>query len=108
MFLSSEETEGLVVLEALASRTPVVVGEIPAYREWLQDGVNCFKVDIAALRSEDSEVRVSALRETGDAIERACAQHNGGMVERGYAIACERDLRKVGESLKRVYGDVSF
>lgn len=44
-FMSYEETEGIVVLEALASETPVLVRDIPVYEGWLEDGVNVYKAD---------------------------------------------------------------
>lgn len=37
-FMSHEETEGIVVLEALASGTPAVVRDIPVYDPWLPAG----------------------------------------------------------------------
>ncbi|WP_460475643.1 glycosyltransferase family 4 protein [Brachybacterium huguangmaarense] len=37
-FLTQEETEGIVLLEALACAAPVVVRDIPIYRDWLPDG----------------------------------------------------------------------
>lgn len=40
VFCSYEETEGIVVLEALACETPILVRDIPVYRGWLHDGQN--------------------------------------------------------------------
>ena len=48
-FMSHEETEGIVVLEALASEIPVLVRDIPVYEDWLKDGVNVYK----AVQTED-------------------------------------------------------
>ena len=42
-FFSYEETEGIVVLEALACEVPVVVRDIPVYEGWLEDGVQVYK-----------------------------------------------------------------
>lgn len=42
-FLSKEETEGIVVLEALACETPVVLSDIPVYSGWLRHGCNAYK-----------------------------------------------------------------
>lgn len=42
-FMSKEETEGIVVLEALACGIPTVVRDIPVYEGWLEDGVNVYK-----------------------------------------------------------------
>lgn len=37
-FLTKEETEGIVLLEALACGAPVLLRDIPIYRDWLPDG----------------------------------------------------------------------
>lgn len=42
-FLSYEETEGIVVLEALASKIPVLLRDIPVYQDWLVDKRNVYK-----------------------------------------------------------------
>lgn len=36
-FFSYEETEGIVVLEALACGIPALIGDIPFYEGWLTD-----------------------------------------------------------------------
>ena len=43
LFMTYEENEGIVVLEALSSKLPLVVRDIPVYDNWLSDGKNCFK-----------------------------------------------------------------
>ncbi len=45
LFLSREETEGIVVLEALACGVPTILRDIPVYRGWLSDGEDVHKVD---------------------------------------------------------------
>lgn len=42
-FASKEETEGIVVLEALAASQNVIVRDIPVFEPWLVDKVNCYK-----------------------------------------------------------------
>ena len=42
-FLSHEETEGIVVLEALSCGIPMVVRDIPVYQGWLKDRKNVYK-----------------------------------------------------------------
>lgn len=42
-FPSHEEREGIVVLEALASKQKVLLRDIEVYEGWLTNGVNCFK-----------------------------------------------------------------
>lgn len=41
--MSHEETEGIVVLEALACGIPTVVRDIPVYNGWLREGQNVYK-----------------------------------------------------------------
>ncbi len=41
-FMSHEETEGIVVLEALAAQIPVIVRDIPVYKGWLEDRKNVY------------------------------------------------------------------
>lgn len=42
-FPSYEETEGIVVLEALASQIPVLLRDIPVYADWLEDEKDVYK-----------------------------------------------------------------
>ena len=42
-FLSHEETEGIVVLEALACGIPTVLRDIPVYEGWLEHGRQVYK-----------------------------------------------------------------
>ncbi len=42
-FMSHEETEGIVVNEALACGAPVLVRDIPVYQSWLKDGREVYK-----------------------------------------------------------------
>ncbi|HBD06248.1 MAG TPA: glycosyl transferase family 1 [Firmicutes bacterium] len=42
-FPSREETEGIVVLEAMATHLPILVRDIPVYDPWLKDKDNCYK-----------------------------------------------------------------
>ena len=43
-FFSYEETEGIVVLEALACEVPVVLRDIPVYKGWIQNQMQAYKV----------------------------------------------------------------
>ena len=47
-FLSLEETEGIVVLEALSCGIPIILRGIPVYREWLPEGDGIWKARDAA------------------------------------------------------------
>lgn len=102
LFLTREETEGLVVLEALASKAPVVVSDIPVYGDWLQDGRNCYKVppyssvEKGDLDPEEYYYRIVA--RLHDAIT-----GSDSVVEAGFRTACERDVARIGSKLVGVY-----
>lgn len=92
LFPSYEETEGIVVLEALASYLPVIVRDVPVYYEWLKAGDNCFKGE-----NVDDFVRIiNALYEMDVT----------AMVEEGYQIAQARSLEKVGQGLIEIYREL--
>ena len=38
-----EETEGIPIIEACATKTPALIRDIPVFEEWLEDGVNVYK-----------------------------------------------------------------
>lgn len=88
-FPSKEETEGIVVLEALAMKTPMLLRDIPVYQDWLSDGWDVYKAD-----SESSfEMKIRKL----------LSGELPFLTERGYRVAEERSLERVGAQLKKVY-----
>lgn len=89
LFCSHEETEGIVVLEALACGTPTLVRDIPVYYGWLQDGVNVHKAaDTAALGRKLAALLQNRLPNT---------------VEAGRKTALQRDLTVIGSELVKLY-----
>ena len=89
LFCSHEETEGIVVLEALACGTPTLVRDIPVYRGWLQDGVNVHKAaDTATLGSKLAALLQNRLPDTA---------------ETGRKTALQRDLTVIGSELVKLY-----
>ena len=89
-FPSLEETEGIVVLEALASRCPLVVRNIGVYEPWLKDGVN-------AHIEKDNEGFIKAI----DSLLK-----NGedkAILDEGYKVVEARTLEIVGGKLKEAY-----
>ena len=92
IFPTKEETEGIVLLEALAMKTKTIISDIPIYDEWLKDGINIYK----AKDIDDFEKKIKLILE-GKLPD---------VTEKGYKIAQERDIKKIGYKLKKVYEKV--
>ena len=88
-FLSHEETEGIVVLEALACGIPTVLRDIPVYNGWLEDRKNVYK-------SADQE----GFRRT---LEGILSGSLPDLTAAGRAVAEERSLEAVGRQLREIY-----
>lgn len=91
-FPSYEETEGIVVLEALASHQNILVREIPVYNEWLFHGKNCFM-------GKTNE-------EFAHYIESIVEGRLPDLTQNGFESAQSRNLTEIGKQLKNVYEDV--
>lgn len=89
LFLSTEETEGIVLLEALSMELPIVARKIGAYEGWLTDGEN------ARLEEDFRELRRMLRRTVNGEIPT--------LTENGRRTAMERDLKSVGHMLARIY-----
>lgn len=86
-FPSKEETEGIVVLEALASGQHVILRDIPVYQGWLsQDSVELAK---------DFSGFVTAIQNVLDGKVNKLAQ--------GYAVAQSRSIETIATQLVEVY-----
>lgn len=93
-FPSYEETEGIVILEALASKQQVVVRDIPVYNGWLEDRVNCYMGHSNEEFSQlISQLTNGELSDTRDA---------------GFKVAETRSIKHIGHQLKAVYEKVLF
>lgn len=88
-FLSHEETEGIVVLEALACQTPTLLRDIPVYDAWLESGKNVYKSDSLA----GFEQTLTAMLD--GTVPDLTAQ--------GREVAQSRSLAAVGERLREIY-----
>ena len=93
LFPSYEETEGIIVLEALAMKVPVLLRNIPVYDEWVCSynggGNNAY---LANNNDEFEELARGILEE-----------RLPPLVEKGYAAVCERSLDKTGKLLIKAY-----
>ena len=91
-FPSYEETEGIVVLEALASKIPLLIRDIPVYEDWLTNNVDCYK-------GNNNEEFIAL-------IEKILNKDNSDIIENGYKIAQKRDIKIIGEQLIETYKKV--
>ena len=91
-FPTHEETEGIVLLEALAVKIPVLIRDIPIYEGWFIDGVNVYK----ATTNDEFEEKIKGI------VEGTLPS----LVEEGYKVAKERDIKNIGKQLKEIYEKV--
>lgn len=89
LFLTHEETEGIVLLEALAMDIPVLVRDIPIYEGWLADGVNVYKADnIPEFKAKINKILNHQLP---------------SLVENGHKVAEKRNIKSIGKQLENEY-----
>ena len=89
LFCSHEETEGIVVLEALACGTPTLLRDIPVYNGWLTDSVNVYKGrNVQELRFKLAGLLYGRLPDVTAA---------------GRQVAQARSLPNIGRALQRIY-----
>jgi len=91
-FPSFEETEGIVVLEALASRQTCVLRNIGAFSPWMQHGVNCYMGE--------------NIDDFMDLIVKVVEKKLPDVTVSGRKTAEERSIEKIGIRLKSIYEKV--
>ncbi len=92
LFPTKEETEGIVVLESLASKCVTLVRDIGVFEDWLSDGVNCYK----AKNNKEFIEKINYILEND----------NSHIKNNGYEVAKMRSLDIVGQRLKDIYEEV--
>lgn len=93
-FPSKCETQGIVVLEALASKKPILVRDIPVFDGWLTHNENC-------LKAKDDDDFIVQLRKL---IENRRLRRN--LSKNTYHIVECHSLERVGAMLKEAYEHV--
>ena len=92
LFPTYEETEGIPIIEACACKTTAIIRDIPIFEEMLEDGKNVYKAkSVDEFEEKIKGVITGKLPKAG---------------ENAYKVAEERDIKKVGEQLKKVYEEV--
>lgn len=89
LFLTHEETEGIVLLEALAAKIPLLIRDIPIYQHWLQHEDSVYK----GRRIEDFEQISKAIIE----------QRLPNLTIKGFQLALERDIKVMSDKLVELY-----
>jgi len=92
IFPTLEETEGIPAMEACAMKCDAIVRDIPVFDDWLEDGKNIYK----AKNINDFEIK----------IRKIINKELPSLVKEGYKVAESRDIKKIGEELKKVYEEV--
>ena len=89
LFPSLEETEGIVVLEALAMKIPVLIRNIPVYKGWLENKKSAYMAN--DLDEFEALARGILEKKLPD------------LTEKGYEVICQKSLKKTGQQLIEVY-----
>ncbi|MDY5974322.1 glycosyltransferase [Streptococcus hyovaginalis] len=89
-FPSHEETEGIVVLEALASRQNVLLRDIPVYEGWIDESSAYLARDVPGFVRALEKILSGEMSKT----------------EAGYQVAAQKDIQVVAEALAAVYQKV--
>lgn len=89
IFPTFEETEGIPIIEACACKTTTIVRDIPIFDDWLEDKKDVYKgKNVDDFEKLIKDILNGKLKKLG---------------EDSYQIAKERDIKRVGEQLKKVY-----
>lgn len=89
LFMSHEETEGIVLLESFATEIPVLIRDIPIYEKWLTDGKNVYKA--------------KTVEEFGEKIVGILEKTLPDLTKTAYLEAKARSIENVGKRLVSCY-----
>ncbi|MCL6421897.1 glycosyltransferase family 4 protein [Brachybacterium sp. JHP9] len=108
-FLTKEETEGIVLLEALSCGAPTLLADIPIYGDWLPDGEVVHKVPVPRAKDVSSGApfaREHLLAAASVISARLQALLDGELADlrnAGRRAAEEVDMRPVAQRLQEIY-----
>ncbi len=89
LFPTLEETEGIVLLEALACKTPSLIRDIPVFDDWAIDGLNIYKAkDLSSFQMKITDILEHQLP---------------NLTEVGRKVAESRSISQIGHLLKQHY-----
>lgn len=91
-FPSYEETEGIVTLEALASKLPLLVRDIPVYEGWLKNNYNCHM----GKNNEDFIKKIKVI----------LSEDQTTIINNGYETVKKRDISETGKELVKIYKEI--
>ena len=92
LFPTLEETEGIPIIEACATKQNAIIRDIPIFEGWLEDGKNVYK-------AKDVDEFEKKIKDFFDG-------KLPSLVEEAYKVAIERDIKTIGKQLKAVYEEV--
>ncbi|WP_297418313.1 glycosyltransferase family 4 protein [Clostridium sp.] len=92
LFLTHEETEGIVLLEALAMKIPILIRDIPIYKKMFSDEKEVYKG--------------KTIEEFKDKIIRILEHNLPSLQDSGYNLVKQKDIRKIGIQLKSIYESI--
>lgn len=92
IFPTLEETEGIPIIEACASKQNAIIRDIPVFDKWLEDGKNVYK----AKDVDDFERKIKMFFDG----------KLPSLVEEAYKVAVERDLKTIGKKLHKIYKEI--
>lgn len=94
VFLSYEENQGMVILEAASIGLSIIVRDIPTYQGWLRDGENCLKA------KTDEEFKVCIERLINDPALKA------RLIAGGKILAQENSIEFLNKKLLTTYQEL--
>ena len=92
LFPTLEETEGIPIIEACASKIPAIIRDIPVFSEWLKDGINVYK----AKNLYEFEIKIRKILEN----------KLPNVTDEAYKVALSRDSKIIGKKLINIYREV--